>query len=229
VTAGLLNSTELYDPVLKTWTAGPNMFTLRAGHSAVLLADGRVLLSGGLSRDALGKPVTTTSCEIYDPRTNTMVRTASLPTAGTLGHRSTRLQDGTVLLCGGFSVNQNIATGLTEATAFVYDPTFAKWASVARMTQLRAFHGQALLPNGKVLVAGGVTSTGLNYVTVDSCELYDPGLKSWAPAGKLGTTRAFAQTLLLDTGQVVVIGGTSGNPSLNAVLTSTELFFSSLR
>jgi len=45
--AGALTSTEIFDPTNGTFTAGPNMSVARAGHSATLFADGRILFAGG--------------------------------------------------------------------------------------------------------------------------------------------------------------------------------------
>ncbi len=53
-----LATAELYDPSSGTWSTTGSMTTARNGHTATLLADGRVLVVGGLSASA----------EIYDPR-----------------------------------------------------------------------------------------------------------------------------------------------------------------
>ena len=92
------------------------------------------------------------------------------------------------------------------------------------MNQARAFHGAVLLLNGKVLVAGGVVATGFNYVTLDHCEVYDPTKQSWSVVGKALNGRAFGMMHLLVNGQILNLGGTSGNPASNSVLKKTELF-----
>jgi hypothetical protein len=56
-------ATELYDPAISKFSAGPSMGTKRSGHSAVLLHDGRVLVLGGLD----GTGARLASAEVYGP------------------------------------------------------------------------------------------------------------------------------------------------------------------
>lgn len=57
----MLSEAELYDPVTGRWSATTDMGDARSGHSATLLADGRVLVAGGTASDLQA------SAEIYDP------------------------------------------------------------------------------------------------------------------------------------------------------------------
>jgi hypothetical protein len=70
-----------------------------------------------------------------------------------------------------------------------------------------------LLPNGKVLVAGGFNSSA-------SAELYDPASGTWSWTGSLNTARYFQTATLLANGTVLVAGGTSGS----VMLPSAELY-----
>src|SRR5213592_4367321 len=81
----------------------------------------------------------------------------------------------------------------------------------------RHFHTATLLPNGKVLVAGG----GNNNVTfLSSAELYDPATGLWTATGSLGAVRAFHTATLLPSGKVLVAGGGNGV----GYLSSAELY-----
>jgi hypothetical protein len=69
-------------------------------------------------------------------------------------HTATLLPDGKVLVTGGVT-NYAAPSYLTTATAECYDPNNGKWLACSAMSRVRALHTATLLPNGKVLVAGG--------------------------------------------------------------------------
>jgi hypothetical protein len=79
----------------------------------------------------------------------------------------------------------------------------------------RSSHTATLLPNGKVLVAGGVGSSGI----LASAEIYDPASGSWTATGNMLSGREFHTATLLPNGQVLVAGGVGYGP----VLASAEL------
>jgi len=88
-----------------TWAPTGSMSVSRYYHTATLLPDGRVLVSGGSNDSgALG------SAEIYDPALGTWSPTPSMSTAR-LGHTATLLQDGRVLVTGGMNPRQYGMTG----------------------------------------------------------------------------------------------------------------------
>ena len=80
----------------------------------------------------------------------------------------------------------------------------------------RLNHTATLLPNGKVLVAGGLRGG-----TLASAELYDPANGTWAATGSLATARYCHTATLLPNGKVLVAGGRDS--SLNT-LASAELY-----
>src|SRR5437868_3620013 len=69
----------------------------------------------------------------------------------------------------------------------------------------RGVHTATLLPNGKVLVAGGYGSG-----VFASAELYDPASGSWSATGSLHTARYGCTATLLPNGKVLVAGGFDG-------------------
>ncbi len=83
----------------------------------------------------------------------------------------------------------------------------------------RYFHTATLLPNGKVLVAGGRTGFPSGTI-IASAELYDPVTGIWTTTGSLGTARWLDTATLLPNGKVLVVGG-QGNSS---TLATTELY-----
>jgi hypothetical protein len=66
----------------------------------------------------------------------------------------------------------------------------------------RLYHTATLLPNGKVLAAGGAGGSGLT-----SAELYDPASGTWTATGRLATARSHHTATLLLNGTVLVAGG----------------------
>ena len=81
----------------------------------------------------------------------------------------------------------------------------AGFENTGSMPQTRADHTATLLPNDKVLVAGGDRDGGGN--TLTNAELYDPASRTWTATGSLLTDRADHTATLLPNGKVLAVGG----------------------
>src|SRR5262249_36736114 len=79
----------------------------------------------------------------------------------------------------------------------------ASWTYTGNLNAAREYHTATLLPNGKVLVAGGGDRNG----ALNSAELYDPASETWTTTGSLNTARALHTATLLPNGKVLVAGG----------------------
>ena len=82
------------------------------------------------------------------------------------------------------------------------------WTSVNSSVGGRVGHTATLLPNGLVLVVGGVNDLSDHLA---SAELYNPSTGTWTPTGSLATGRAGHTATLLPNGQVLVAGGVAGS------------------
>jgi N-acetylneuraminic acid mutarotase len=164
--AGMLptsgTTTELYDPETNTWSAGGNITTGRAGHSATLLPNGKVLMAGGAT--AMGTTIAT--AELYDPATNAWSAAGSLASARSY-HTATVMPGGKVVAVGGETATFN---GVAMASAELYDPATNAWAATGSLAVARYQHTATLLPSGKLLLVGGRNNTASQYEA--SCELY---------------------------------------------------------
>jgi len=183
------------------WAVTGTLNTPRYGHTATLLASGKVLVAGGLDR-ALAPFSVTDSAELYDPATGTWSSTGNLDT-GRIGHTATLLPNGKVLVTGGRDRIAPPFFGLADS-AELYDPATGTWSSTGNLNTSRSGHTATLLASGQVLVAGGVTT---DYIQLDSAELYDPATGMWSLTGNLSTTRSLHRATLLSSGQVLVAGG----------------------
>jgi len=92
------------------------------------------------------------------------------------------------------------------------------WTLTGNMSGVRAGHTMTLLPNGKVLVAGGNVNGSPQYATA---ELYDPAAGTFSPTGSMASGRAGHTATLLPNGKVLVAGGYDVS---NASLASAELY-----
>jgi hypothetical protein len=82
------------------------------------------------------------------------------------------------------------------------------WIATGSLNVPRSRHSATLLPDGKVLVAGGRSSNPPG--ALESAELYDPATGSWTATANLTTPRVGHGAALLPNGKVLVVGGDSG-------------------
>jgi hypothetical protein len=98
---GRFANAEIYDVVTGTFTATGSMTRTRTNHSATLLPDGALLIAGGESYCGTYCLSTTVSAEVFDPSRGTFTAVADM-SAPRAGHTATLLNDGTVLVAGGY-------------------------------------------------------------------------------------------------------------------------------
>jgi hypothetical protein len=187
------NAAELYDPDTGTWAATGSMLEPRFEFTATVLPDGKVIVAGGAGLLA--------SAELYDPDSGTWTATGAMAT-GRYDHTATLLDDGKVLVTGGI-VEGDVADDQVPL-AELYDPASGTWTPTGAMATDRNRHTATLLPDGKVLVAGGDQDGSPDG---PFAELYDPISGTWTAAGIMITPRSGHTATLLPDGTVLVVGG----------------------
>jgi hypothetical protein len=137
------------------------------------------------------------------------------------GHTATLLTSGRVLVTGGYAIHGGWPVW---DSAELYDPLTGTFALTGRLTTPRGGHTATLLPDGRVLIAGGFAfqDAGSPGNLLASAELYDPSTDTFSATGPMTRPRQGHTATLLNTGKVLITGGES---SVNSVIeSSAELY-----
>lgn len=174
VKAGPREESLFLDVDAATWSPGPTpIISEREGGSFVPLPGGdKILVAGG---QRWGFPSTNTA-EILDLSAEPTWKPAASMQQGRRDLLLTLLMDGTVFAMGG-SLGQTgtLLSVPGVLTPELYDPSADTWRSLAPNQRTRAYHSTSLvLPDGRVLVAGGEMEGFPNVFAGESMEIYHP-------------------------------------------------------
>lgn len=214
-----LDTIEVYDPRDETFKDfGPQLGGPRSRMEVSLLPSGRVLITGGV--DSVGGLDT---AELIDPNTRTVLQLPDMATRR-VEHTHTSLINGRVLIVGGFSgpytpshpygfpgsvLSPQPQPSSIATRAEIFDEQTLSFALLDNAPEL-AGHATSTLPDGRVLITGGLTSVQGTPQTFDEGKgsfLFDPQTNQFGVTSDLPLGRAFHQQITLASGEVLVTGG----------------------
>lgn len=238
---------EVYDPGPGTWTTLPASAnkSLEIYPSLHLMADGKVLYTGTRWAGGPSWPAPPPS-ELFDPGTNTWTgvddhvvknRTEGfsvlLPPKRPRSVHELEEMDmprtpppalTRVLVVGGGSG----VAGSDERSAEVIDMADAApaWRRIADMAYARTNVSGVLLPDGTVLICGGIQGHKWDSAPPPAlhAELFDPDAETWTTAAAMATPRQYHSVALLLTDGRVLMTGSVGGPGGGTNLMSMEVY-----
>jgi hypothetical protein len=167
---------------------GPEMKIPRYGHHAVLLDDGRALVTEGISKNDGNLK----QSEIYDPAKNEFVL-GPVMNEGRVDPGVVKLNNGQILFVGGYS-----------DTAEIYDPTKNVFILLDyKFPKKLRNHTATILKDGKVLIAAGSYIKGYH----KEAYIYNSETQKFTRTGDLHAGRRYHKAVLLDNGKVWIVGG----------------------
>ncbi len=191
------NQAELYSPTTNTWSTTGNLLVGRAVHTATLLNNGKVLITGGRGSNSGSSLLAST--EVFDPATGLWASAGNMASKHN-SHAATLMADGQVIVTGGTNGDSNILFWSTE----LYDATSSAWSKGPQMIYTvtpgggsRIGHNLTLLNDGRILASGGTNSI------MATAEMYGPIIDADGPVSSPNQSPA-ANAAGWNTGAVMV-------------------------
>jgi N-acetylneuraminic acid mutarotase len=208
------NTTEFMDTESLQWRQGPPMALARAYHTMTRLNDGRILVTGGYTLNPMSNFRPTSTCEIYNPKTNQWSEAQRL-ISPRFRHTATLLKNGHVLVFGGTQATDALSSGE------IYNPDTNEWIFEINSDERAFGHTANLLPNGNVIFIGGALNNLPNSTVLFSF-LYDCNTNTIRKGPELPNPYLRHTTLTLGNGDIAIFPGTdwynftTGNANLTS-------------
>jgi hypothetical protein len=172
---------------------------LVAVHSS-LMPNGNVLLWDGWE--------TPSKAVVWNPATQAFTDVTTASGLFCSGHA--QLADGRVLVAGGHDQGTGFTeTGIVDAN--IFNPANNQWTRVADMHFPRWYPSATTLPDGRVLVISGMTTSGR---WADTPEVYNPATNTWTLLTGISTPEVHEEeyplTSVMPDGRVLVVAGKTG-------------------
>lgn len=221
---GALRPTIASEPTDTSSTFDPRTFEIGVGPllpedvygmvTTRIATTGAYLLTGGIGTPPGNPPppqAVTSGGALYDPIGNTFSATPPMSTPRFL-HAAASLPDGRVVVAGG-SGSINLTSPLPLASCEVFNPATQTWAPGPSLPLPRAFGVLSALPNGELLLHGGLEFLGPIPFHATSCLRLVTGAGgqlSWRAEAPISSRHVAHEqgTLLLADGRLLVAGGT---------------------
>lgn len=212
---------EVFGPDSRSFRAAPGALGNSAlGFAIAPLPAGGALVCGGGAYEGAGTASTTPQATCTRLAASGQATAAADLPVGAQLLAMAPLGDGRILACGGMSAAaEEGASAPAIDTAYIYDPASDAWTAAGSMTIPRAGHRAIPMPDGRVLIVGGVEADGLlspaRGAIIDCPEIYDPvtdAFTATSPCGPAGSSDLPAVAWHPDHGAIVVSGaGADGN------------------
>jgi len=192
------HTAELYNPSTGKWTFTGSTLSLHTSGTLTALANGEVLLAGGVDNPQAAPNDCIAAAELYNPKTGKWSATGSM-TTGRCDAEATLLSNGKVLVAGGYSIYED-----SVSSAELYDPATGSWQATGSMSTPRQSAGIVTMPNGNALIVSGADAVNEQLTALTSAEIYDASqgrFSTTASPGKFG-----ANLVLLGNGNVLDVG-----------------------
>jgi hypothetical protein len=230
-----LATAQLFDPATGLSTELPAMASARAGAAGARLANGKILIIGGLSVIDITDPATffngiLNTTELFDPATNAFSAGPNIPERKVFA-TATLLNNGQVLVAGGLGVLPIVNIPFVSNTGYLYTTSSNSFGFFPKLfTEGRFLHNATKLNDGRVMLSGGITAdlsgvlqTGdvsqIAFNTIASTAVYTTaGSGSFSNGPTLATSRALHTSSALSDGRALHAGGVSGALDIGSIL-----------
>jgi len=191
---------SIWDPRSAQWQSAPRLRQAHIFHTSSRMPGGEVFIVGG-NGDPLVEDKQAAPTRVVEKFADGAV--TQMPEMGVARarHSATVMPNGALMVMGGLGVTQQ-----AQASVELWDPTQARWLTLAPLRQARAGHVSTLLPDGRVLVAGGEDAQGLDLQTT---EIFSPATGGWEEGPRLPTEMRSAAMATTEQGEVLLAGTTA--------------------